>query len=158
MAVLSWGKPKLEIKTVDGGSWTEITVPIKQGTATLETEAGEKTEALEEGGGMVDVRYAKSKYTFTFGLYAKKGASKPISDEDGLVTTNYALRLTPEDSTTPGFIMNKANVSVQDTWNSTDGGLWVYTFSALKPDSGNMLVPYTASSGSGSGSGSGAGN
>ena len=148
MAVLTWGKPKIYIKNLTGsGSWTEITIPIKQRTATLETEDGEKTEALDEGGETVDVRYAKSKYTFTFSLYKTAAAdTKPITDADGLVTDNYGVRLLPEDNTLTGFELQKCNVSVRETWSSADGGLLVYTFTALKPTTGNMLIPYSGSS------------
>ena len=144
MAILSWGEPKVEIAPYVGGvlpgtpTWVEL-AQIKQGTATLETEQGDKTEALDEGGDVVDVRFGKSKYTFSCSLFIKKGDSKPIEDTDGVITTNYAMRLTPEDNAAMGFMLPKCNVSVQETWSSADGGLWVYTFSAIKPASGTTL-------------------
>ena len=157
MAVLSWGKPKVEIAPYVNGalpstpSWSPL-AEIQQGTAQLKTEQGEKTEALEEGGGVVDVRYGASRYTFTCSLFIKKGDTKPIADVDGVVTNNYALRLTPEDPAAEGFELVKCSVNVQETWTSADGGLWVYTFSALKPASGTALIRYKEGSGSGSGS------
>ena len=147
MAILSWGKPKVEIAPYVNGAlpstptWSEV-AQIKQGTAQLETEQGDKNEALDEGGDVVDVRFGKSKYTFTFSLFMKKGDSKPITDTDGVVTNNYALRLTPEDDDAMGFMLPKCNVSVQETWSSEEGGLWVYTFSALKPATGTALQRY----------------
>lgn len=147
MAILSWGKPTVEFAAYVNGelpstpTWTAV-AEIKQGTATLETEQGDKLEALDEGGDVVDVRFGKSKYTFTFSLFMKKGDSKPIEDTDGVVTNNYALRLTPEDEDAMGFMLPKCNVSVQETWTSEEGGLWTYTFSAIKPDSGNTLQRY----------------
>lgn len=155
MAVLSWGEPTVEIAALGGtGSLSWSALPeIKQGTATLETEQGDKTEALDEGGSVVDARYAKSKYTFSCSIFIKKGDSKPIEDVDGVVTTNYALRLTPEDPAAAGFLLPKTNVSVQETWSSEEGGLWVYTFSALKPDEGTMLQRYTGSTSGGGGGG-----
>ena len=155
MSVLSWGKPKVEVAPYVNGAlpttptWSQLS-EIKEGTAQLETELGDKNEALEEGGGVVDVRYGASKYTLTLSLFIKKGLSKPIADVDGVVTNNYAVRLTPEDTACHGFILKKCAVSVQETWTSADGGLWVYTFSALKPASGTMLEAYTAGSGGGS--------
>jgi len=154
MSILSWGKPKIEVAAfVDGAlpstpTWEELE-EIKEGTAQLETEQGDKVEALEEGGGVVDVRFGASKYTFTFSLFMKKGDTKPIEDVDGVVSTNYALRLTPEDSAALGFMLPKCAVSVQETWTSADGGLWTYTFSALKPESGTTLQRYTAPAQSG---------
>ncbi|MDR1197531.1 MAG: hypothetical protein LBK94_00770 [Prevotellaceae bacterium] len=145
MAVLKWGKPKIEIaKILAGGTlddWTTIDTP-KQETSELATEAGNKVEALEEGGGIVDVRYDKNKYTFTFQLFAKSGTSKPIADVDGVILDNYAVRLTPEDDALPGFIMDKTNVTVITTWNTTDGELWQYTFEGLVPATGAILKPY----------------
>lgn len=150
MAILSWGKPKLEYCLCSNNgelpstpTWTEITLPVKQGTATLETEQGDKLEALDEGGDVVDVRFGKSKYTFTFSLYMKKGATKPIADSDGVVAGNYGLRLTAEDTAAMGFILPKCSVSVQETFSSEEGGLWVYTFSALKPATGATLQRYS---------------
>lgn len=152
MSILSWGKPKVEIAPYVNGAlpstptWATL-AEIQQGSAQLATEQGEKTEALEEGGGVVDVRYGASKYTFTCSLYMKKGDTKPISDVDGVVTTNYSLRLTPEDTAAMGFQLVKCSVSVQETWTSADGGLWTYTFSALKPTSGTALVRYSGGGG-----------
>ena len=147
MSVLSWGKPTIEVALLgaDGtpGEWTEIDTP-KQDTSQLTTEAGTKTEATEEGGGTVDVRYDKSKYTFVCQLFAKKGGSKPIEDNDGVVLDNYAVRLTPEDPTNVGFVMDKTNVSLVDTWSAADGKLWQYTFEGLVPSEGKILKPYTA--------------
>lgn len=148
MSVLSWGKPK-KIETAkladDGtpGSWEEIDTP-KEGSSQLTTEKGDKKEATEEGGGTVDVKFNKSKYSFAFQLFAKKGKTKPIEDDDGVVLDNYAIRLTPEDPTTEGWVMDKTNVSVVDTWTSEDGKLWEYTFEGLVPETGKILKPYTA--------------
>jgi len=147
MAVLSWGKPKIEIAPLDPdgtiGVWKEIDTP-KQDSSQLNTEKGNKTEALEEGGGVVDAKYDKSKYSFVCELYAKKGKTKPIEDNDGIVLTNYAVRLTPEDPTTEGWMMEKTNVSVVDKWTSQDGKLWEYTFEGLVPPTGKILKPYIA--------------
>ncbi|MCL1932846.1 MAG: hypothetical protein FWF53_03390 [Candidatus Azobacteroides sp.] len=147
MAVLSWGKPKVEtgkLTANDGAPsvWTQLP-EIVNGTATLTTEKGNKTEAVEEGGGIVDVRYEKSKYSFECELFVKKGDEKPIVDEDGIVIDNYAIRLTPEDPETEGFIMDKTSVSCVETWTSADGKRWKYTFDGLIPKTGKILKPYT---------------
>jgi hypothetical protein len=148
MSVLKWGKPKIEIaKIKDDGefdAWTVINTP-KQGTTQLATEKGNKTEALEEGGGVVDARYDKNKYSLTFQLFAKKGATKPIEDADGIILDNYGVRVTPEDSSNPGNIMEKTSVSVVTTFNAEDGELWEYTFEGLSPATGAILKPYVPS-------------
>jgi len=139
--VLSWGKPKLEIKKlgVTPGAWVELPIPVED-TTNMNTEKGEKKEAKEEGGGLVDAMYKKSKYSLVFELFAKKDDKKPIEDIDGIVLDNYAIRLTPEDITVQGYLIDKANVSVVDKWSSADGGRIEYTFDALTPDDGSKIV------------------
>ncbi|MBQ2364707.1 MAG: hypothetical protein II288_03975 [Alistipes sp.] len=147
MSVLSWGKPKVEYaKSVNGAAstdWEEFP-EIVEGTTQLETTEGALVEAPEEGGDIVDSRRPKNKYKFSFELYVKKGDKKPIEDEDGVIIDNYAVRLTPEDPECEGFLIDKANVSIVETFNSADGKRWRYTFDVIKPASGKMLKPYTA--------------
>jgi hypothetical protein len=147
MSKISWGKPTLEIAPVSAagviGTYTALPIPVKDSTQ-LTTEKGEKLEAPLEGGELADVRYDKNKYTCEFELYKTKGASKPITDDDGIVETEYALRLTPEDPTNEGWLMKRASVSVEDTWAANIGHKWKYTFEALKPTTGKLLEPYTA--------------
>ena len=148
MSVLSWGKPKLEIVLlVDGAipaspTWVELDVPVEN-TTKLTPEKGARKEAREEGGGIIDIKTEKSKYMLEFELFAKKGVSKPITDNDGIIAGDYAIRLTPEDVTMEGFQIEKAAVSVEDTWDSENGGKWKYSFEAMTPASGNMVKPYT---------------
>lgn len=122
-------------------TWLEMPA-IVSGTAKLDTQEGDKVEAKEEGGGIVDSRRDKSKFTFELEVYAKKGDTKPIEDNDGVILTNYAVRLTPEDDETEGFIMDKASVSCVETWSSADGKKWKYTFDGLSPKTGKILKPY----------------
>ena len=165
MSVLNWGAPKIEFAVSNNGkpaadaNWTQFGDIVK-GTTTLTTSQGDKTEAKNEAGEPVDTLYQKSTFSLSFELFKKKGDTKPIEDEDGVIKQNYAVRLTPEDPTCEGFIMYNASVTLEETWSSADGTHWKYTFDALKPatdaGTGRMLQPYTASS-SGSGSGSGSG-
>lgn len=147
MSVLSWGKPTIEICKLANGdlpsnpTW-EPMPEIVSDTTKLNTEQGEKKEAVAEGGDIVDVRYSKSKYTLELELFVKKGDSKPIEDEDGIILENYAVRLTPEDETCEGFLIDKSSVSCVETWSSADGKRWKYTFSGLKPKTGKILKPY----------------
>jgi hypothetical protein len=99
-------------------------------------------EATQEGGGVVDVKYAKNKYSFVCQLFDKQNTTKPIVDNDGIITDNYAIRLTPENPNTKGFLMEKTAVSIVDTWTAADGGLWEYTFEGLEPLTGDILKPY----------------
>jgi hypothetical protein len=147
MSKIGWGKPTLEIAPIgaDGilGTFTKLPIPVQDSTQ-LTTEKGNKLEAFLEGGGLLDVRYDKNKYTCEFELYRAKGVSKPITDDDGIVMTEYALRLTPEDPTVEGWLMQRASVSVEETWAANIGHKWKYTFEALEPAAGRLLEPYTA--------------
>lgn len=148
MSILSWGKPKIEVVAHVAGvipavpTWIVFPVVVEK-TAQLATTKGTKSEALAEGGEVIDTRYQKNKYSFTAELFVKKGDSKPIPDSDGLIITNYAVRLTPEDETLEGWLMEAAAVSVEETWTSENGKRWKYTFDAVKPATGNLLKPYT---------------
>lgn len=150
MSVLSWGKPTIETCKLTNGdlpsdpTWKPMP-EIVTDTTKLNTEPGEKKEAIAEGGDIVDVRYSKSKYTLEFELFVKKGDSKPIEDEDGVILENYAVRLTPEDDTCEGFLIDNSSVSCVETWSSADGKRWKYTFSGLKPKTGKILKPYLKS-------------
>jgi hypothetical protein len=145
MAKISWGQPTLEYAQLkaDGtlDTWTQLPTPVQDSTQ-LTTEQGNKLEAPLEGGELYDVRYDKNKYTLVFELYKGTDVTQPISDDDGIITSEYAIRLTPEDPTVPGFQMLRCAVSVLNTWASNIGQKWQYTFQALKPATGKMLQEY----------------
>lgn len=145
MATIPWGKPTIEVAhSVNGvpvGEWTTLDTP-KEGTTVLNTTAGDKREAKEEGGKVVDVKYTASNYSLEFQLFVKKGGTRPFVDSDGLIDGEWALRLTPEDPNCEGFQIDKSTVNVEETYSAEDGKLLKYTFSALKPAEGNILKPY----------------
>lgn len=146
MSVLSWGKPKLETALSTAGTpgaYTELPVPV-EGSSKLTTSKGGKLEAKQEGGEIVDSKYKANTYVFEFELFAKKGSTKPIADTNGIIAGKYAIRLTPEDPTTEGWVMENCTVSIEDTWDAENGKKWKYTFEALNPASGSMLKEYTA--------------
>jgi hypothetical protein len=148
MSKISWGKPIVEIRslTEDEGSdsnWILLSGAVKE-TAILTTENVNKLNVSEESGGIVDSRTEKGKYVFEFELYKTKGLMKPIPDDDGIIETEYSIRLTPEDPTNEGWLMKRASVSVEDTWAANIGHKWKYTFEALKPNQGKLLEPYNA--------------
>lgn len=147
MAVLNWGKPTIEyVKYVDGKFpaepvWQTMPTAV-EGTVTVETAEGEKKEAKEEGGAVIDSYTSKSSFTLSFELFEKKGETKPIEDEDGVILENYAFRIIPEDKSNNGYIMKKTSVTFMQTYNAADGGRWKYTVNALKPDEGKMFERY----------------
>lgn len=149
--ILTWGKPTLEIcKLVDGEipssepEWTKLDNPVEDSTQ-LNTEEGDTVEANGEGGELVDAYIKASVYSLVFQLFKKKGEEKPITDTDGVILEEYAIRLTPEDETLEGFMLPRCRVSVVDTYTSADGERWQYTFRALKPKTGTMKQAYTKS-------------
>lgn len=152
MAILSWGKPTVEVtESKDGApaadaTWTKFP-EIKENTAKLTPTKGTKTEATAEGGDLVDARYSKNKYLFECEVFVKKGDTRVIEDEDGVVDKNYAVRLTPEDEATEGFILENSSVSVEESWSSADGKMLKYTFDGLKPKTGKILKPYIKAEG-----------
>lgn len=133
MAVLGWGKPRILVKDLDatGAAWEELPTPVENSTQ-LATTKGDKQEAKVEGGENEDVKYGKNTYALTFNIRAAKGRKRPISDTDGVVLHNYAIAVQPEDKDVQGFVMEKSAVSVEDTFTAQDGGVWAYTFDALK--------------------------
>lgn len=148
MATISWGKPKVEVCAFVAGVLPEnpVWVPIeniKEDSTKLTTSKGTKQEAKLEGGETLDVRFSKNSYSVSLEVYQAAGADKPIEDVDGVVSENYAFRLTPEDNSLPGFILDKTAVQVEDGFTSKDGKTWIYTFEALKPATGAMLKEYT---------------
>lgn len=148
MSVLNWGKPTFQVKKYVGGvldpsesDWITIPTPVS-GTSNLDTTEGDVVQAIEEGGGIVDSYTNKSQFAITLELFEKKGEQQPIPDDDGVVIDNYALRMIPEDREHNGYLIMKCNVSFRHTWNSTDGGRWIYTFTGLVPDDNGKIVRY----------------
>ena len=132
--MIGWGKPRIFYKELGDKSakWQEFATPT-EGSTSLATTKGDKTEAKVEGGANEDVKYGKNTYALTFTIRAAKGRQRPIEDNDGVISKNYAIALQPEDPTVPGFAMEATTASVEDTYTSADGGAWAYTFDALTP-------------------------
>lgn len=150
MAQLSWGKPTIEFGKcgIDGATpttWTKLSYDPVENSTKLTPTKGEKKEAKMEGGENEAVKYAKNTYVFEFEVRAAKGRTKPIDDSDGVVEGEYAVRLTPEDPTVEGILIDKATVSVEETFDTAEGKKWKYTFDVLKPASGNQVKPYMVS-------------
>jgi len=128
---------------VEKATWIPCT-PIKQDSTKLTTTKGTKTPATEEGGGLVDVRYDKNGYSLECELFVKRGWTRPIVDSDGVVIQNYMARLTPEDVTLEGFVMDKVSVQLEENFTAKDGKTIKYTFEGLVPATGDILKEYTA--------------
>lgn len=140
MSVLSWGKPRIFVKSlgVENAAWKELDTPVVD-TTQLSTEKGEKVEAQVEGGENEDVRYGKNTYALALTLRAAKGRNKPLPDADGIISDDYSIALQPEDPETPGLMIDRATASLEETWSAADGGQWAYTFDVLRPATGNQI-------------------
>ena len=123
--ILSWGKPKIEYVKLENGdlpntpTWKAFPTPVEN-TTKLETEEGESKEAKVEGGEVIATRKNVSKYKLEFEIYETDDLTAPIPDNDGIVLDQYAVRLTPENTSAKGFIIDRASVSVVRTWDTKD--------------------------------------
>ena len=146
MALLSWGKPALEwapsTKGVPGETWTAIDTP-KEDTTKLTPTAGTEQTATEEGGEVVDSRTGKNSYQFEFDLFVKKGGKRPWEDTDGVISGEFAFRLTPEDEEAEGFQIDRSTVRCEESYAAADGKLLHYVVKVLKPATGKSVKPYT---------------
>lgn len=146
MSQLGWGKPVIEwassTKGAPGENWTAIDTP-KEDTTKLTPTAGTEKTATEEGGELVDSRTGKNTFQFEFDLFVKKGASRPFEDVDGVVSGEFAFRLTPEDEENEGFQIDRSTVRCEESYAAADGKLLHYVVKVLKPASGRSVKPYT---------------
>ena len=146
MAVLSWGKPRIQkcasVAGVPDGNWVDLDTP-KQDTTKLTPTAGQEVTANEEGGDVVDVRTGKNTYSLEFDQFVKKGVARDFEDEDGLVAGDFAIRLIPEDEAAEGILIERATIRVEESYSSTDGKLRHVVVKAVKPASGKTIKPYT---------------
>lgn len=148
MAILSWGKCKIEnTPSTDGAPgaeavWTALDTP-KKDTTKLTPTTGEEVLAQEEGGEVVDARYGKTTYQLEFDLFVKKGKERPFEDIDGLITGEHAFRITPEDDTCEGIQIDRSVVRCEENYTTADGKMLHYVAKCLKPKTGNTVKPYT---------------
>lgn len=140
--IISWGKPTIEITAISGtGATTPGAVPTPvEDSSELTTEKGDKQEATIEGGEAEAVKYKASKYQFVFQIRHGKDRTLPIDGTDGVVPGEFKVKLTPEEDGAPGFIMQRAVCSYEDTYTAADGLIRTYTFDSLKPSSGNQVT------------------
>lgn len=148
MAILSWGKPKIQHATstngepASAGPWTDLDTP-KKDTTKLTPTAGTETLAQEEGGELVDARYEKNTYQFEFDIFVKKGKERPFEDTDGLVEGEHAFRVIPEDATCEGIQIDRCTLRCEESYTAADGKLLHYVAKCLKPKTGKTVKPYT---------------
>jgi len=135
---ISWGRPKIEVKKVGESEWKAFATPVEDSTQ-LETTQGDKLEAKIEGGENEAVRYKSNTYQLSFQVRQALERTDPIVDVDGVVADEYAVRVTPENASAIGVLIDRAAVNVQTSYNAADGLSKTYTFDVLKPEAGSQV-------------------
>lgn len=127
---MAWGKCTINVTGADtNNSSTTASVVPADGTTTLNVTEGDKTEAKEEGGGVVAVKYAKNTYELQFATREKLSG---ISSDDGVITGNWKIVLTPEEQNAPKLTISKAHMTLVESFSSADGWLFTYKCAALR--------------------------
>jgi hypothetical protein len=140
---IGWGKCSILVKDLDTESakWTKLPTP-KEGSTKLSTSKGDKKEAKIEGGQNEDVKYLKSTSTVEYSLRRNKIRKKPFADKDGVIEHHYAIFIQPENKEVPGPYIMKTTVSVEETFDTEDGGILIYTHDSLIPDDNSAQVKW----------------
>ncbi|MCD8282206.1 MAG: hypothetical protein LUC22_03015 [Prevotella sp.] len=143
---IGWGKCSVLVKnlSVDGAKWTKMPTP-KEDSTTLTATKGDKKEASIEGGGNEDVRYAKSTYELAYAIRRNTVRVPIIKAVDGLVSDRYAVFVQPENIAVPGPCIEETVVTLEDNFDTTDGGLFTYTHDGILPDDGTATVKWMVS-------------
>ena len=140
---INFGTPKIEYcRSVNGrpfGEWKELDLP-KQSTSQLDTPDGTTTQAIDEAGKVVDQFTTPGASTLEFELFRKKGLAFPFADVNGVVSDEYAFRVSSKiDPNVPAYQIDRGSVFAKKTWNVTDGYRKAYTVTALDPAEGDMV-------------------
>ncbi|MBR6250123.1 MAG: hypothetical protein IKR17_02880 [Bacteroidales bacterium] len=140
MAVISWGKPKIwyaPLSSGTPGTWKAAPTPA-EGTTTLTITKGDKKEAKIEGGEVEATRYSANTAAleFTYRGSATQGKLDGVTDVNGVIQGEYAIKLQPEDATAPGLYIPRGVLSLEPSYTAEDGIQYKYTLDALIP-SGN---------------------
>lgn len=137
---IGWGKCNIIVKDLDDESakWTKIPTP-KENTTNLNPTKGDKKEATIEGGDTEDVKYSKNKYALEYQYRRNVDRKKCIKDSDGRVEHRYSIFVQPENIKVPGPYIETTVVSVEDTFDTTDGGMLKYTHDAISADDGKTV-------------------
>lgn len=140
---IGWGKPNIIAKDLDteGAKWFKLPTP-KDGTTQLSTNKGDKKEATIEGGQNEDERYNANTYTLAYSLRRNTTRKKPFPDKDGVIAHRYAVFVQPENIKVPGPFLQKTVVSIEDSFDTTDGGMLPYSHDTLVPDDDSNQVKW----------------
>lgn len=134
--ILGWGECNIFTRKYSGSSkgstWVKWDLPV-EGSTTLDTTEGQKTEAKTEGGENEAVRKAKNTYALSFEVRVGGGFSYKENDNDGVIDGEFEVIVIPtESASAPALYIEKATASATGSYNSADGIKQKYTFNALK--------------------------
>ncbi len=140
---INFGTPKIEYcRSVNGrpfGQWKVLDLP-KQSTSNLDTADGTTTQAIDESGKVIDQFTQAGASTLAFELFRKKGLAFPFADVNGVVSDEYAFRVSSAvDANAPAYQIDRASVYAKKTWSVADGYRKAYTVTALEPAEGDMV-------------------
>ena len=134
--ILGWGECNVFTRKYNGSlvgsSWDKWDLPV-EGSTTLDTTEGQKTEAKTEGGENEAVRKAKNTYTLSFEVRVGGDFTYNVVDNDGIIDGEFEVLVIPtENVEAPALYINRASAAATGTYNSADGIKQKYTFDALK--------------------------
>lgn len=131
---ISWGKCSIMVRDIDNsGKWIKVATP-KEDSTSLETTAGDELTADIEGGDYEDKKYGPAGYELSFTIRMNTERVKPLEDTNGVISSKIAVYVQPENANNPGLYIPYAAGTVEDAFDTTDGGTWTYKFSALAND------------------------
>lgn len=145
MSELSWRFGSLQKKISEGGkpkpgeAWDDIPTP-KDKTLRTSSQAGERTEAKNEKGELVDAKQMPATEKIEFQLFVAKGKKIPFKDKRGIVGGEYALRFIPDDPTCIGWQADRVGITVLKSSDMETGILFHYEGTVYTDAKGDGIV------------------
>ena len=145
MSELSWRFGSLQKKISEGGkpkpgeAWDDIPTP-KDKTLRTSSQAGERTEAKNEKGELVDAKQMPATEKIEFQLFVAKDKKIPFKDKRGIVGGEYALRFIPDDPTCIGWQADRVGITVLKSSDMETGILFHYEGTVYTDAKGDGIV------------------
>lgn len=145
MSELSWRFGSLQKKISEGGkpksgeAWDDIPTP-KDKTLRTSSQAGERIEAKNEKGELVDAKQMPATEKIEFQLFVAKGKKIPFKDKRGIVGGEYALRFIPDDPTCIGWQADRVGITVLKSSDMETGILFHYEGTVYTDEKGDGIV------------------
>lgn len=139
---LDWGKCKIEIDkgvttSTNKDAQTKTIDQVQENTTSLNTEQGDKKEAIIEGGEVLATRYQRNKYTLEWVEFGKPS----LTNDDGIVAGTHKVTVICQDSGKDEevFTFPSAVINVQPQFSSEYGTVTKYTAVAQRTESGSIV-------------------